>query len=144
MKFVIFTQISFVFMEFFEGQEASCCISIGQVPDGITPFYRALKSSAATSDCFRSTKFGNPNRLAKPPFTECHIHGLSVFQNLDDCLVRFKTAKAKRNPAPIIIGEIVFTNQDGLICLSGNPSHHTFWRSLSFDFTKTNVIAHVS
>lgn len=106
-------------------------------PDGQKMYYRVLRSSAVTSDCFLPT----PMKPDKPIPKECDAcvqKSVSIYDNLPGMLngyFRTQAGKGKKKH----IGVMTLQAHDGMLKRTFGPGHHSWWRAQGFDTTTVTI-----
>ncbi len=92
-------------------------------------YYRLTKDKIPTNDDFTSMRIEFPQRefIDRP---ECIVCAVSVFADKFDCdnLLKLPRHRGKS------VFELNLQTTDGVIKQTFKPSHHSWWRSISFDF----------
>lgn len=125
-------------MNWFEELPDKCPPDEAEVASGQS-FYRLLNSDVVSENDFISYKRLFPNREFRNK--ECQAAAISVFSNVEDCLIARKLPAQKNKKK--YIGEIILDNADGVIANTPNnkfKDHFSWWRSKGFDLTKVKVV----
>jgi hypothetical protein len=109
------------------------------VPDGEKEYFRVLKSSDVTSDCFLPT----PIRADRPlpdGFDDCIGKSVSIYDDLQGMINGFFKIQAKKNKKKQIgVCVLKLGAEDGLLKQTFGKNHHSWWRSQAFDVTAVTV-----
>lgn len=101
-------------------------------PDGLTPFYRVVKSNPVTSDCFLPAR---PREGVDP----CILKAVSIFSSLDGIRNGYSRIPAMRNKQGFV-ATLVLQPHDGMIKQTGDEGYHySWWRSTEFSFENIPV-----
>ena len=102
------------------------------VPDGERIYYRVLKSSSVSSDCFLPTVVKDDRPLPQG-YDNCIGKSVSVFDDLQvmiNSIFRLPFNRGKKKT----IGLLKLTANDGVLKQTfDNKNHHSWWRSKAFD-----------
>ncbi len=122
-------------MEWFEELPASCPPSDASDSKGI--FYRVSHGNPAESRDFFSQRFLAPDKQFKGEgIDECIVRAVSVFAELNDAKNLLKLPKFKNAN----IARLHLLEQDGKIKKTFKKSHHSWWRSKSFNVNNAKII----
>lgn len=122
--------------EWFEELPKECPPADSQECNGV--YYRVACGNPATSADFFSQRMLAPTKaFMGMGIDECVVRAVSVFAELDDArhllkLPKFKNAK---------IAQVNLQPDDGNIKKTFKKSHHSWWRSKSFDVATAKIIA---
>lgn len=119
--------------EWFEPLPDKCPPADSYSVDG-QKFYRLTNNQIPNSDDFTSLRIEFPQKdfLDKP---ECIVRAISIFADKFDCdnLLKLPRHKGKK------IFELTLQSTDGVVKQTFKPSHHSWWRSKSFDINSVNL-----
>lgn len=116
-------------MEWFETLPDSCPPQDADAPLEDS-FYRIAQGNPAEDSDFFSQKKMNPEKIfTGNGIDECITRAISLFANIEDAKRKLKLPKFKGNS----IAEIVLNSNDGVVKQTFKPSHHSWWRTQSFD-----------
>jgi len=122
-------------MEWFEELPPSCPPS--DATDCQGTYYRVSNGNPAESCDFFSQRLLAPDKKFKGEgIDECIVRAVSVFAELDDAKNLLKLPKFKRAN----IAELHLQEQDGKIKKTFKKSHHSWWRSKSFNVNNAKII----
>ncbi|SIN95260.1 hypothetical protein [Chitinophaga niabensis] len=102
------------------------------LPNGKT-FYRLINGETPTSDDFLSTRAEFPLQVFSG-VDECIVRSISIFTQKNDCENILKLARHKHKK----VFEISLYENDGAIKQTFKASHHSWWRTLSFQISNEN------
>lgn len=105
------------------------------VPDGVKTYYRVLKNNPATSECFISHRVKFPEKEFDD---ECEARSVSLSDSLEGLINGYFKVQANKKKARNI-GVLTLLPTDGVVKQTGHKSHHSWWRSQTFDHTTVTV-----
>lgn len=121
--------------EWFEELPKECPPADSQECNGT--YYRvAYGNPAASADFFSQRKLAPQRLFAGIGIDECVVRAVSVFSNPDDARQLLKLPKFKKAQ----IAMVCLSSCDGKIKKTFKKSHHSWWRSKSFDVTTAKII----
>ncbi|GAB4020517.1 hypothetical protein GCM10028808_61920 [Spirosoma migulaei] len=106
------------------------------VPNGERVYYRKLKSTPASSDCFLPTPI-NPARPLPKECDACVQKSVSVFDSKEELIIALKIQAGKGKK--YLIGEVKLRPEDGMLKKTFSPGHHSWWRSAKFDINTVTI-----
>lgn len=122
-------------MEWFEDLPVSCPPADAIDCNGI--FYRVSHGNPAESSDFFSQRLLAPDkRFLGEGIDECIVRAVSVFAELNDAKNLLKLPKFKNANIAILN----LQEQDGKTKKTFKKSHHSWWRSKSFDVYNAKII----
>lgn len=121
--------------QWFEDLPRECPPADSQACDGT--FYRVACGNPATSADFFSQRKLAPERVFQGAgIDECVVRAVSVFASLKDAQRLLKLPKFKQ----ACIARLSLRPEDGNIKKTFKTSHHSWWRSLSFDVSTAKIM----
>ena len=109
------------------------------VPDGEKEYFRVLKSTPVTSDCFLPTPV-KANRPLPDGFDECIGKSVSIYDDLQGMINGFFKIQAKKNKKRQIgVGVLKLNAKDGMLKQTFGKNHHSWWRSQAFEVASVYV-----
>jgi hypothetical protein len=109
------------------------------MPDGEKVYYRVLKASPVSSECFLPTVIKTDKPLPDE-FDSCIGKSVSIYDDLQGMINGFyKTQAGRKKRKQIGVGVLKLNANDGMVKQTFGKNHHSWWRSKTFDLATVTI-----